>query len=106
LAQEFKSNPEKIWNEVCENGYEAATFKGLEGAREITRQMKESGFLRPSHRCKWVKIRDPLGRWPKRIWWKAVPSKASTRAFRMPQDVPIWATPVYSLFRAIASGRR
>ena len=123
LVQEFKSNPEKIWNEVRESGYEAATFKGLQEAREITRQMGTRNLLRPRE---WrVRIRDPLERarrleiegvrkwydpdrekvWPKRAVWKTVTAYANIRG-RIPREIPPWATPEFSMFLANSGMRR
>jgi len=60
LVQEFRSNPRRIWKEVRESNLTAATVKGLQEAREITRQMRTSGLLRP---LEWrVRVRDPQER--------------------------------------------
>jgi len=101
LVREFKRDPAKMKREEREIGFEMATFEQLRDAREQTRAMSERGLLRPLHRCTWVKICDPLGRWPKRGWgWKAVPPKGNARVFRTPQEVPIWATPGFSMMCA------
>lgn len=101
LVREFGKKLAKMLREEREQGFNVATFEHLLEAQECTRKMRMSGLLRPLIRCTWVKIRDPLGRWPKRgIGWKAVPPKAKTRVLRTPEEVPIWATSAYNLIRA------
>jgi len=82
LVEEFTKNPAKMLREERESGFEMATFEKLREAREQTRVMSERGLLRPLRRSRWGE---------RRIIWPSL---------RIPQEVPIWATAAYSLFRA------
>jgi hypothetical protein len=80
---------------VRSSGYEAATFEDLEQAREITQQMRAREELRP---LEWqVRIRDPLGRWPRRAVYKTVRARIHVPSLKIAQEIPVWATAmVYS----------
>jgi hypothetical protein len=97
LVREFARDPLKMVRE--EQSFGLATFEQLSQAQESTREMKARGLLRPPQLWKYVNIHDPLGRWPKRaVAKRAVWKAATTRGFRIPQDVPTWATSVYSMY--------
>jgi hypothetical protein len=107
LVREFARDPLKLVRE--ERQFGLATYQQLEEARRLTQEMRASGLLRPPWPGKYVKVSHPLWRvspanyppeqWPKRRWtWKAVPAKGSKRALRIPQEVPIWAASVYSMY--------
>jgi hypothetical protein len=62
----------------------------LEQARAITQQMRARGELRP---LEWqTRIRDPLGRWPKRAVYKTVHAKIRVPVRGIAQEIPVWAT--------------
>ena len=75
LVREFAVDPDKI--ERLVRNSRLASFEQLRCAQEETSKQKERGWLRPLRGA----------------------TKARSRALRVPQDVPIWATgaPYYSV---------
>jgi len=88
---EFVAEPDKI--ERLVRSSHPASFEQLKLAQEETRKQKERGWLRVQPRWRWVRVK--IGDREVRT---VVPTKISTRALRVPQGVPIWATgvPYYS----------
>ena len=85
LVREFVTDPSKIERAVRSS--HLSTFEQLTRAQEETRKQKAYGWLREPRRWKVAefKIGDQLVR-------AVVPTKASTRVLRVPNEVPIWAT--------------
>lgn len=82
LIREFTSDPPKMWKECRESGFQIATFEQLRVAREQTRWMAERGLLRPLRRSMWG---------DRKIIWSPL---------RIPPEIPMWATPGYSMMCA------
>ena len=113
LVRRFVRDPQERARMVRdEQEFGLATHERLEKARRLTQEMRVRGLLRPSWPGKYVKVSDPYyslsaywqeqmqkgKRLPKRAWRKqAICPKPKTRAPRIPQDIPIWATSVYSI---------
>ena len=85
LVREFASDPSKI--DRLARSSQLASFEQLRRAQEETRKQKERGWVRPPRRWRWVsvKIGDQVVR-------TVVQAQASSRALRVPHEVPIWAT--------------